>query len=497
MLKRAVDRVRGSLTVRIFLITALILFAACGVTYLFIAWATPITYRSIETENMSEKVDVLVSKLQDVTPAESNPLLKAFYYETGAEVALVGPDGTVILPDYKTEDVDEATTIKPAEASPEIDSEVSYSVTAGSDVIGSSIFSSANVAVTVSDWNLPVAFKGSDAVYELSVIANVTAVNQAVQAMGQVLPYLILVVLVISILGALFYSRYITRPIVRLSGISRKMADMDFDWKCGETRADELGQLGRSLDELSERLSAAMTDLKTANDALRQDIDRERALEQQRMTFFSAASHELKTPITILKGQLAGMLAGVDVYQDRDKYLSKSLTVTNRMEALVQEILDVSRMERADFVIKDEVVNLSALVRAQTELLAELAEQRGQDLETEIAKKVQIRGDRALLERAVSNLLSNASLHAPEGARIAVKLRQDTVLTVENTGVRIPEEAIPHLFEAFYRTDASRSRATGGSGLGLYLVKMILDRHGATCKIENMLDGVCTTVYFS
>ena len=96
---------------------------------------------------------------------------------------------------------------------------------------------------------------------------------------------------------------------------------------CGERRRDEIGQLGRSLDEMARRLSAALTDLENANQALRGEVARERELDRQRMAFFSAASHELKTPVTILKGQLAGMLEGVGVYRDRDKYLLRSLQV--------------------------------------------------------------------------------------------------------------------------------------------------------------------------
>ena len=100
----------------------------------------------------------------------------------------------------------------------------------------------------------------------------------------------------------------------------------------------------------------------------------------------------------------------------------------------------------------------------------------------------------------MGNLLSNASLYSPEGAEIRVwcgLLAGCPALTVENTGTHIREEALPHLFEAFYRAESSRNRATGGSGLGLYLVKMILDRHGAACTIENTADGVRAAVRFS
>ena len=226
---------------------------------------------------------------------------------------------------------------------------------------------------------------------------------------------------------------------------------------------------------MAERLSAALAELEEANAALRGDMERARELERQRLAFFSAASHELKTPVTILKGQLSGMLDGVGVYRDREKYLARSLQVAGRMEALVGELLAVSRME-SDGASRREAVELSAMTAVEA-----------------LEPGLLVEGERALLGRAVENLLSNAALYSPEGAEIRVTAAArgaQVVLTVENTGARIPAEALPHLFEAFYRAEPSRSRATGGSGLGLYLVRMIVERHGGTCRIENSADGV-------
>lgn len=194
------------------------------------------------------------------------------------------------------------------------------------------------------------------------------AVNQAVQALKQVAPWLLLAMLLFSAACAFFYSRYLARPIVRLSGIAQRMAGLDFGWQCQEQRRDEIGVLGRSLDHMAQQLSGALTELKQANDALRGEMEQERELERQRLAFFSAASHELKTPITILKGQLTGMLDGVDVYRDRDKYLARSLQVTGRMETLVQEILTISRMESGAVASKLAPLDLSELVRQQLEL---------------------------------------------------------------------------------------------------------------------------------
>ena len=203
--------------------------------------------------------------------------------------------------------------------------------------------------------------------------------------------------------------------------------------------------------------------------------------------------------MTILKGQLSGMLEGVGVYRDRDKYLLRALQVTGRMERLVGEMLALSRMERGSDALKREPVDLAALLAERLEQDGELFRQRGQRLLSDLNAGATVAGDAALLGKAVGNLLSNAALYSPEGAEIRVwcgLLDGRPALTVENAGARIGEEALPRLFEPFYRAEGSRSRATGGSGLGLCLVKTILDRHGAACTIENTADGVRAAVRF-
>ena len=486
-------RIAESLTARIFLITAGILLFAGAVTFGFIAWATPSTYTAVVNDDLTAQVDDLVERLADTAPEDCGALLDEFVLASGANAMLVGPDGELVdtgarLTVYTVYE-DERVAVTTAEG----DTVVSYGTDADT---GETMTITASDGATIA---AEVAFAGQSGSYTLYVTPRIQAENLAVRALIQMAPWLLLVLLAFSLLCAFFYSRYITRPIVRMSSIAGKMAELDFHWECGEKRRDEIGKLGRSLDQLARRLDAALTDLERANRALRGEVERERALDRQRMAFFNAASHELKTPVTILKGQLSGMLEGVGVYRDRDKYLLRSLRVTGRMENLVQEMLAISRMESGSVAVKREPVELSALIERQLALDAPLLEQRNQRLVQDLTPGITVTGDASLLGRVVGNLLSNASLYSPEGAKVRVwcgLLDGRPALTVENTGAHISEEALPHLFEAFYREEGSRSRATGGSGLGLYLVKMILDRHGAACKIENTVEGVRATVSF-
>ena len=483
-----------SLTARVFLITLLILLFAGAVTFGLIAWATPSTYTAVVTDDLTVQVDQLVDQLDGTEEQSCGPLLDQFIRTSGAEAMLVGPDGRIadtgsqlaVQPVYE----DSSLVITSVQG----DSTVTYDA-------GTS-HTDDTVAVTMSEQatiTAEVRFAGQEDSYTLYVTPRMEAENLAVRALAQMAPWILLVLLIFSLLCALVYSRYITRPIVRLSGIAGKMAQLDFQWESGEKRRDEIGRLGRSLDQMARKLSAALTDLEGANRALRGEVERERELDRQRMAFFNAASHELKTPVTILKGQLSGMLEGVGVYQNRDKYLLRSLQTTGRMENLIGEMLAISRMESGAAALRQETVDLSALTAGRLQQDAELFRQREQELVSALTPGVLVTGDPSLLGRAVGNLLSNAALYSPQRARIRVwcGFRDGRpALTVENTGARIPEEALPHLFEAFYRTENSRNRSTGGSGLGLYLVKMILDRHGAECAIENTKDGVKVTAQF-
>lgn len=477
-------KLRESLTARIFGITAAMLLAAGAVTFALIAWATPLTYTAVVTDDLQREVDRLVDQLSQANFEDCGPILDEFFLDAHADALLVGADGRIadVNSDLVIKSVyDESVAISiRSDGEADLDSEAVAFMTFAQDALFAQ-----------------VQFADRDEPYSLYVTPHVQAENLAVRALGKMAPWLLLLLLLFSLLCALVYSRCITRPILRLSGIAGRMADLDFHWRCGERRRDEIGDLGRSLDQMAQRLSAALQELESANESLRGEMERERERERQRTAFFSAASHELKTPLTILQGQLTGMLEGVGVYRDREKYLGRALQVAGRMEALVREMLVLSRAEAED--APQEVVDLSALAARQICQDAGLWEQRGQRMAAELAPGVLVRAVPALLQRVVDSLLSNAALYAPEGAQLRVwcgRLEGAPALVVENDGSRIGQDALPHLFEPFFREEGSRNRATGGSGLGLYLVERILRQHGASCAVENTASGVRATVRF-
>ena len=307
-------------------------------------------------------------------------------------------------------------------------------------------------------------------------------------------PYVIVMVFILSILCALFYSRFITRPVLKLSATSKQMASLDFSGRCDETRSDELGCLAHNLNCLSDSLSHSMLELQEANAQLKTDIEKERELERQRMDFFGAASHELKTPLTVLKGHLSGMLNGVVGYENHSKYLQRSLAVTEKMEVLIRELLYISRIEKNKTSIQFANIDFAELLRTVIAELTDFISEKKLSLHINIPDRVSCPLDRAEMERAIQNILINAIRYSPDGEQVIVTVTETNTIiscSIENTGVKIPETTICHLFEPFYRVDISRNSATGGTGLGLYIVRGILENHNAEYGIKNTENGVC------
>ena len=492
-----IKKIRGSLNARIFFITASMLAAACMFTYGFIAWVTPITYTTIESDKIAEKTDKLINDLENVKIEDSGEIIDKFIVENGCDVAVYDennnyvPLSTVKVVDsgvmWITVTSVDAEELVEDESIAKADDDVDIAVT--SDIKAGT----ASSVELSSGQDYKFSFLNDSTIYSLIITNNIKAVNQTIEALGQIAPWIVIAVIAISFFGALFYSRYITRPIVKLNNVSKKMASMEFDWLCDESRLDEIGTLGRSLNELSQKLSEALGELKSANETLKNDIERERQLENERTEFFSAVSHELKTPLTVIKGQLEGMIENIGAYSDRDKYLVKSLDTANRMESMVQEILSVSRMEASAFKARFETLDLSKWLGDKAEEYGELFEQKGLSLKCEIEDGLSVSADKRLLSKALDNLFSNAAFYSEAGQSVIIsasKIDGRAVVDIINTGASIDDRALPHLFEAFYRGEQSRNRRTGGSGLGLYIVKMILDQHTAQCSIVNTENGV-------
>lgn len=269
--------------------------------------------------------------------------------------------------------------------------------------------------------------------------------------------------------------RMVANPLVDTAKQARLVSILAFDeFKPDLNRGDEIGELNRALSEMAATLHTRW--------------DSERDLEDKRQQFVSAASHDLKTPLALIGGYAEAIAQDISP-EENARYLAAIEQETDRMNGLVREMLDYTRLDRTDELKNRKTLNLTALVRDMLTEYAPLFEKRR--LTADIADGVRIRGDETLLRRAVGCLLENAAKYSPENGRVSVRLTnsRNHLLTVENDCEPIPETELPRLFEMFYRGDKARDRA-GGHGLGLAILQKILALHGLTCKAENIKGGV-------
>lgn len=289
-------------------------------------------------------------------------------------------------------------------------------------------------------------------------------------------PYLVLVLCLLLLY--LFYKgvrRAVVYPLYDTTRQAQHVAHLEFDQFHPDTaRGDEIGQLNRALSDMAGDLHARW--------------DSERDLEDKRQQFVAAASHDLKTPLALIGGYAEAIAQDISP-EENARYLAAIEQETGRMNELVREMLDYTRLDRTDELQNRKTVDLTALTRSLLEEYAPLFENRR--LTCDLMDGVRIRGDETLLRRAFGCLLENAARYSPDGGRISVTLRQaqKALLTVENDCEPIPEEELPRLFEMFYRGDKARSRA-GGHGLGLAITRKILSLHSLACRAENTKTGV-------
>ena len=525
--------IKSKISIKIFLLTMVVLMGIAGISYGFVAALMPRTYSDSLNRTLAAKAKQLAESLKDYTLENAETLMGEFSDANQSRVVLLDEKGEILrewnsyggstswegdfailedtvsgaaedteMPAEGTVDGIESTEAGVAEMSTEItDAIESAEVGIARDAemtteeTADTVYSTEELMEQLAMGHYPVSFKDSEKSYTLFVFGSTRLVNQAVEALGKIMPWLFLSCFFISVILSFFYSRYLSRPVRALSQASGKMADLDFSVRTAMKRTDELGILSENLDCMAENLDKALKSLQQANSQLKSEMEQEREQEQRRMEFFAATSHELKTPITILKGQIEGMAQNVGVYKDRDRYLARAGEVTATLQGMVQEILTISKMESAGFQVKKKEINLAELIRVQIAELNDLLEEKEMELTLSLLETCKCMADPGLMEIVIRNLLVNALRYSPAGEEIRVELlkkeqEKELVFIIENTGVHIPEQDFVRIFDAFYRVDSSRNRKNGGSGLGLYIVREILEQHGAWYEMKNTKKGV-------
>lgn len=303
--------------------------------------------------------------------------------------------------------------------------------------------------------------------------------------------------IVIGALVIFIVSRRMSRPILELSDISERMVDLDFDAKYKGRDRNEVGLLGKNINVMSESLEKSISELKTANNELKRDIEKKEKAAEEHREFISNVSHELKTPLALIQGYAEGLKEGIsDDPESRDYYLDVILDETSKMNRMVRELLSLDQLESGEDVIDMERFDISEVIRNYLESARMLAEEIHAEVIFDEKNGNCVWGDPFKAETVFANYFTNAVHYCKEtGGRKIIKIsfeNRGNILRVcvYNTGDPIPEESLGRLWDKFYKVDKARTREYGGSGVGLSIVKAIQTSIGRDYGVENTEGGV-------
>lgn len=305
---------------------------------------------------------------------------------------------------------------------------------------------------------------------DLMFMGKVNLTPYITQMIQKVLPISLLCCVVVSVLCSLLFSRQITVPVKQISAVTERMAQMDKTAVCRVRAEDEIGALAGNINGLYQNLLSAIETLEI-------EKQRVREIEQSKVDFMRAASHELKTPLTALNATLENMILGIGKYKDVEVYLPECKEMAEQLSGMIQEILEASR---AGGPLKNEVpvqTDLSRLLPGLCEPYEQIAKARGIVFHMDLSEGFLVCLPPKLFSKAVSNIIANAVAYTNPGRKVSVCF-DGNALVIENECTPIPAEALEHLFEPFYRPDYARNRDDGGNGLGLYIVHMLLGAMG-------------------
>lgn len=316
-------------------------------------------------------------------------------------------------------------------------------------------------------------------------------VDEAMLVLKDYYVYALIVVFIVIILLSFYYSKIIAKPLIKINRVTRKMANFDFSEKLPVSSDDEIGGLSSSINKLSVNLKDRIDKLHVANEKLQQDIEKERQLENTRKEFISGVSHELKTPLSVIRSFAEGIQDGVS--KDTTYYTDVILEETDKMNRLIVEMLELAKLESGTYKLEIDTFSIGELIHQVYTKLSFSIEEKNLQVNMDVDSNILVQANHSRIEQVVVNLLSNAIRYTPDGEQVQIRLLEDedkVKIEIENNGTPIPEESLNRIWDRFYRLDASRSRHTGGTGLGLSIVKNILDLHHANYGVYNKEDGV-------
>lgn len=330
--------------------------------------------------------------------------------------------------------------------------------------------------------------------YHIEITAQKDPIKENANLATRVTTTITVLALVLALLLISLYSKHFTKPLIQMSEVANKIANLDFSAKCRINRGDEIGTLAENINIVSDSLSKALSELREKNAQLMEDIEKERRIEQMRADFISSASHELKTPIAIIRGYAEGLKMNIDeTDENAAEYCDIIMREADRMNVLVLNMLEqslyssgVKKPDMAEFKVGEFIEELLKSV-------SPIFEEKGVTANYSVKSNLTAFADKTQMTTVLSNIVLNACSHAGGEKIIDITAQKENdciKVNVFNTGSHVEDKDRDGIFTSFYRADKAHSRAEGRFGLGLAIVKSITENHGCECGFENKENGV-------
>ncbi len=322
----------------------------------------------------------------------------------------------------------------------------------------------------------------------------VESIRNSVQISNTFLAYVGFITVILGAIVVYYVTKKVTEPIMKLTDISERMIHLDFDAKYEGKSRNELALLGENINKLSSNLEKTISELKTANNELMRDIEKKNEIDEMRKEFLSNVSHELKTPIALIQGYAEGLIDGIsDDEESRNYYCEVIRDEADKMNIMVKKLLDLNQLEFGNDTTTFERFNIIDLIHNTLQSVDILLKQKEINIIWAETEPIYVWADEFQTEEILRNYLSNAINHCDFEKVIEIKVskEQDIIrISVFNSGIPIPEDSIACVWDKFYKVDKARTREYGGSGVGLSIVKAIMNKIGQNYGVLNYQNGV-------
>lgn len=336
--------------------------------------------------------------------------------------------------------------------------------------------------------------------YETYIRIPLSFIQESVRISNRFLYTLAGITIIIGGIAIIYISKRFSNPISELNNIAKKMANLDFSHKYIVTKEDdEINELGKSINEMSNKLEKTINQLRNTNIELEKDIEKKSKIDEMRKSFISDVSHELKTPIALIQGYSEGLLENVNTDEESRKFYAEViLDETNKMDKMVKQLLELTKLEYEKREFNDRVFNIVELEKEIVRTSQVMINDKNTKVLFETDEKINVFADDMYISQVITNYLTNAIKHVKEVdgqnyikvTNLIYEDRKKVRVNIFNTGENISKENLNRIWNRFFKVDEARNRNDGGSGIGLSIVRAIMNNYGNDYGVENKENGV-------